>query len=247
MTHPRYGPFPKGKAEPPVGVNLLRLIKLAQSNYKLEPTKASSLNPVDVVNKVRDLLPKLEIVKGTDRLSVEAQKVSKRRAARAVGLDGGAPLARSQCVCACLLPQNATLNFFACIRATLASKRVVQEYRLSPQAFEWLLGEVQERFLQHRVCAGEVVGALAAQSVGEPATQMTLNTFHYAGVSSKSNVTRGVPRLKEIINVSKRPKTPSLTVYLKELYHNDSEAAKTVQALLEHTTLRTVTERTEIW
>ena len=59
-----------------------------------------------------------------------------------------------------------------------------------------------------------MVGALAAQSLGEPATQMTLNTFHYAGVSAK-NVTLGVPRLKEIINVSKSPRTPSLTVFLK--------------------------------
>lgn len=58
-----------------------------------------------------------------------------------------------------------------------------------------------------------MVGALAAQSLGEPATQMTLNTFHYAGVSAK-NVTLGVPRLKEIINVSKKPKTPSLTIFL---------------------------------
>lgn len=55
-----------------------RLIKLAQSNYKLEPTSASTLNPVDVVRKVRELLPKLEIVKGTDRLSIEAQKVNER-------------------------------------------------------------------------------------------------------------------------------------------------------------------------
>ena len=49
-----------------------------------------------------------------------------------------------------------------------------------------------------------MVGAIAAQSIGEPATQMTLNTFHFAGVGSKSNVTRGVPRLKELINVSKK-------------------------------------------
>ena len=62
-------------------------------------------------------------------------------------------------------------------------------------------------------CPGEMVGALGAQSLGEPATQMTLNTFHYAGVSAK-NVTLGVPRLKEIINISKKPKTPSLTVFL---------------------------------
>merc|ERR1719341_2721915 len=61
---------------------------------------------------------------------------------------------------------------------------------------------------------GEMVGAMAAQSIGEPATQMTLNTFHFAGVSSK-NVTLGVPRLKEIINISKNPKAPSLTVFLQ--------------------------------
>jgi DNA-directed RNA polymerase beta' subunit len=54
------------------------------------------------------------------------------------------------------------------------------------------------------------VGALAAQSIGEPATQMTLNTFHFAGVGSK-NVTLGVPRLKELINVAKNVKTPALT------------------------------------
>ena len=57
------------------------------------------------------------------------------------------------------------------------------------------------------VNAGEVVGSIAAHSLGEPATQMTLNTFHFAGVSSK-NVTLGVPRLKEIINVAKNLKTP---------------------------------------
>lgn len=70
-----------------------------------------------------------------------------------------------------------------------------------------------------------MVGALAAQSLGEPATQMTLNTFHYAGVSAK-NVTLGVPRLKEIINVSKKPKTPSLTVFLVGHAARDAERAK---------------------
>ena len=68
-------------------------------------------------------------------------------------------------------------------------------------------------------------GALAAQSLGEPATQMTLNTFHYAGVSAK-NVTLGVPRLKEIINISKKPKTPSLTVFLTGKAAKDAERCK---------------------
>ena len=76
-----------------------------------------------------------------------------------------------------------------------------------------------------QVQPGEMVGALAAQSLGEPATQMTLNTFHYAGVSAK-NVTLGVPRLKEIINVSKRPKTPSLTIFLLGQAAKDAEKCK---------------------
>ena len=80
-------------------------------------------------------------------------------------------------------------------------------------------------FCFYQVKPGEMVGALAAQSLGEPATQMTLNTFHYAGVSAK-NVTLGVPRLKEIINVSKKPKTPSLTVFLIGQPAKDAEHAK---------------------
>jgi DNA-directed RNA polymerase II subunit RPB1 len=71
-----------------------------------------------------------------------------------------------------------------------------------------------------------MVGSIGAQSMGEPATQMTLNTFHSAGISSK-NVTLGVPRLKEVINIAKAIKTPSLKVFLqKHLCKNDAEAQK---------------------
>ena len=91
-----------------------------------------------------------------------------------------------------------------------------------------------------------MVGALAAQSMGEPCTQMTLNTFHYAGVSAK-NITLGVPRLKEIINVSKRPKTPSLTVYVLGAAAKDAEKCKEILCRLEHTTLRKVTANTAIY
>lgn len=72
-----------------------------------------------------------------------------------------------------------------------------------------------------------MVGALAAQSLGEPATQMTLNTFHYAGVSAK-NITLGVPRLQEILNVSRKPRTPSMTVFLMGPATQDKERAKVI-------------------
>nr|CAD7194309.1 unnamed protein product [Timema douglasi] len=125
--------------------------------------------------------------------------------------------------------ENATLLFQCMVRATLCTKCVSEEFRLSSEAFEWLIGEIETRFQQAQCSPGEMVGALAAQSLGEPATQMTLNTFHFAGVSSK-NVTLGVPRLKEIINISKKPKAPSLTVFLTGVAARDAEKAKNVTA-----------------
>ena len=88
---------------------------------------------------------------------------------------------------------------------------------------QWLCGEIETRFQQSQVQSGEMVRALAAQSLGELVTQMT---FHCAGVSAK-NVTLDVPRLQEIINVnSKKPETPSLTIYLIGRATNDTEKCK---------------------
>lgn len=97
--------------------------------------------------------------------------------------------------------QDAVTLFCCLLRSRLASRRVIQEYKLTKQAFEWVLSNIEAQFLRSVVHPGEMVGVLAAQSIGEPATQMTLNTFHFAGVASKK-VTSGVPRLKEILNVA---------------------------------------------
>ena len=90
---------------------------------------------------------------------------------------------------------------------------MIQFERMNQKSFDWVIGEIKSRFDQAIANPGEMVGPIGAQSIGEPATQMTLNTFHFAGVSSK-NVTLGVPRLKEIINVAKNIKTPSMKIYL---------------------------------
>ncbi|OAF66258.1 hypothetical protein A3Q56_06013 [Intoshia linei] len=142
--------------------------------------------------------------------------------------------------------KNATFLMSCLIRSTFAACRVINEYKLSIEAFEWIVGEIKSRFQQALVQPCEMVGALAAQSLGEPATQMTLNTFHYAGVSSK-NVTLGVPRLKEIINVSKSPKTPSVTIFLDEKFAKDAEKAKEVLCKIEHCVLRQLTINSTIF
>jgi DNA-directed RNA polymerase II subunit RPB1 len=70
---------------------------------------------------------------------------------------------------------NATLLFKTMLRSTFAAKRVIKDYNLSKDAFSWLLGEVEARFNQALAHPGEMIGSIAAQSIGEPATQMTLN------------------------------------------------------------------------
>lgn len=141
--------------------------------------------------------------------------------------------------------QNAISLFAIHVRSSFAVRLVLEEYHFTREAFDWAIGELETKFNQSIANPGEMCGILAAQSIGEPATQMTLNTFHYAGVSSK-NVTLGVPRLREIINVAVNIKTPSLTVYLEKEAASNREKAKTIQTELAHTTLRTVTAKTEI-
>jgi len=71
---------------------------------------------------------------------------------------------------------------------------------------------------------GEASGIIAAQSIGEPGTQMTLRTFHFAGVRERA-VTLGLPRLIELVDARKKPSTPSMTVYLNDTYKKSNEKA----------------------
>lgn len=141
--------------------------------------------------------------------------------------------------------ESSSLLFKAMLRARLAYKSLAVSHRLTKPAFEHIMGELESRWSRALVHPGEMVGVLAAQSIGEPATQMTLNTFHFTGVSSK-NVTLGVPRLKEILNVAKDIKTPSMMVYLSE-GGKDKENAKRLRSTVEHTNLRAVTAMVEIY
>ena len=87
---------------------------------------------------------------------------------------------------------------------------------------------------------GTTQGAIAAQSIGEPGTQMTLKTFHFAGVASGMNITQGVPRIKEIINASVNIKCP--VVFVPLLNGHDLSAARIIKGRIERTSLGEVAE-----
>nr|AAA30232.1 RNA polymerase IIB largest subunit [Trypanosoma brucei] len=137
--------------------------------------------------------------------------------------------------------ESALTLFNVHLRQLLASKRVLKEYKLNDRAFEYLLKEIRTKYHQSLTTPGENIGAIAAQSCGEPATQMTLNTFHNAGISSK-NVTLGVPRLLELLNVSRNQKHASMTVSLFPPYDEKRNAQK-AQHLIEYCTLESITRR----
>lgn len=138
---------------------------------------------------------------------------------------------------------NATMLFQIFVRMKLATKRVLRDYRLTQEAFEWVLGSIRSDFRSSVVHPGDMCGVMAAQSIGEPATQMTLNTFHNTGISAK-NVTLGVPRLNEILNVGKNIKTPSNVINL--VTKDDQAIANYVISKIEFVKLGDITVRTEI-
>lgn len=118
--------------------------------------------------------------------------------------------------------------------------------RMNKSGLQLLIQTIIMTYKMAIVNPGEMVGMIAAQSIGEPTTQMTLNTFHFAGVASKSNVTRGVPRIEEILSLSSDPKNPSLTIYLKPEDEEDRERAQNIMYMLEHTRLREIIHSIDI-
>ncbi|EMA70892.1 DNA-directed RNA polymerase subunit A'' [Halorubrum distributum] len=93
---------------------------------------------------------------------------------------------------------------------------------------------VVNRYEQTRVDPLDPVGTVSAQSIGEPGTQMTMNTFHYAGVA-EIDVTQGLPRLIELVDARKTPDTPMMTVHLDGEYATDREKAHEVVWSIEAT------------
>jgi DNA-directed RNA polymerase II subunit RPB1 len=105
-------------------------------------------------------------------------------------------------------------------------------------ALDALVQQVVLKHWQSWVQPGQPVGVIAAHSIGEPSTQMTLNTFHLSGVAAKSNMTRGIPRLTELLKATKKPKAKELTIPLRRDLRDKKEEARRLAQDLEFTLLK---------
>mmetsp|Transcript_61805 Transcript_61805/g.85148 ORF Transcript_61805/g.85148 Transcript_61805/m.85148 type:complete len:181 (-) Transcript_61805:1923-2465(-) len=175
-------------------VNLKRIISNVKSINNIKPNSISDIEPsyfFEEVQKLQDALYAIPEASLRIRQGVEMSGV----------------IAEAH--------ENSTQLFKIYLRRNFCAKKIMLEDRLNVASFDQLVNSIKEVFRSSNVHPGEMVGSIGAQSMGEPATQMTLNTFHNAGISSK-NVTLGVPRLKEVINVAKTIKTPSLKIFLDD-------------------------------
>lgn len=120
-----------------------------------------------------------------------------------------------------------------------------KKYKLEREEVEKIVEDVASRYELSIVEPGEPVGTVAAQSIGEPSTQMTLRTFHYAGVR-EYNVTVGLPRLIEIVDARKQPGTPIMEIYLDEEHKYSEERAKEVARRIETTTVENVSREINV-
>jgi DNA-directed RNA polymerase II subunit RPB1 len=139
-----------------------------------------------------------------------------------------------------------TLLFKVMYYYYLSPKDLLLVKRFNRSALSILISVINLQYKRSIVAPGEMVGMVSAQSIGEPTTQLTLNTFHSAGVASKSNATRGVPRIEEILTLSENPKNPSITVYFKEDDGSTPERVQEFIPMIEHTKLAEVVESIEV-
>ena len=132
-------------------------------------------------------------------------------------------------------------------KSFLSTKKVIKEYRMSRAVYDSIILIIKEKMMGALINPGELVGIIGAQTLGEISTQLTLNTFHLAGVGAGSLViTQGIPRLRELINVSKNPKERNMIIYLKDEYSTNKDNARKVQSRFGYTQLKDILAKTEI-
>ncbi len=117
--------------------------------------------------------------------------------------------------------------------------------KLTQEQVQYFADEVYLSYQKAMIVPMEPVGTVAAQSIGEPGTQMTLRTFHFAGVSEFS-VTQGLPRLIEIVDARRNPSTPIMSVYLEKEYREDRKKAREIHQKIEQIRIDSIAYDVEI-
>jgi DNA-directed RNA polymerase II subunit RPB1 len=190
--------------------------RIIQIVTNMYPGKMSDLTPVDILSETNDLLEML-IEKGPLSMLDEPKEEVK----------------------------NMYLWLPILMRCFLSPKVLICTHKITRRAFDAIKDRIMHDYMASFATPGEMVGIVAAQSIGEPATQLTLNTFHLSG-TNVSQVTSGVPRMKELLS-SKNTKTPRMIIYLKPEWSDTVEKAQSILASIKTTMFSDIVKMIETY
>ena len=201
-----------------VPFNLDRMIN------QFEPSSASDLHPNYIINVLDHLFedPNIFVT------CVNAKLFKSKKSIKAIA------------------EKYSKLTIKTIVYSKLAPKKCIYAYKLSKQNFNTIVLQLKKK-LSKVVDPGEMVGIVAAQSIGAPSTQMTLDTFHSAGISSKGTGSIGLPRLRELMSASKNMATPITTIVLDKEHKYDEEYATKIKLYTEEIKLKNIYNKLDIY
>ncbi len=192
-------------------INLLPIIEITRYDEKLKESK-DKLTPEYVIKKLDEILlnenTKLMCINKDIKDSIKEQDEIIAKTSFKIALHDG-----------------------------LAPKRCIVEYGLNKTQFDIIIKKIVDSYNKNIVEPGEHVGVIAAQSMGEPTTQLTISSFHTAGIAGVQDTTQGVPRVVEILGLSKNIKTPRMIMYLSEENRASREMANKIASYIKYTTI----------
>lgn len=129
----------------------------------------------------------------------------------------------------------------------LAPKKCIFRYKFTKEQLDEIFEEIKTNFNKNIVQAGEMVGIIAAQSLGEPITQLMLNAIHSAGVKGKGGMNIGVDRFKEIFSLSRNIKIPYMVLYFEKEYSKKKDFVYKIASYIKLTKIRDIRTSIEIY
>lgn len=129
----------------------------------------------------------------------------------------------------------------------MSPRRCIIDFGLDKARFDKVVEEVIQNFNKNMIEPGEMVGIIAAQAMGEPLTQLTLNSFHHAGISTMNTTTQGIPRVRELLSLSKKIKTPQMILFLTKEFTESRDMANKIGSHIKYITISQLRKKIDVY
>jgi DNA-directed RNA polymerase subunit A" len=210
-----------------------KLVELGFTATVLKKTNAEELREHFSKKKSSEILDKLGVKsKGEKKKGKKGAKKEEKKEKIEIVIPSKTPTLNDSEKMVLKIANELKADMPLSIITALASR--IGGKKLTKKEITTVIKKSYERYQEHLIDAHESAGIIAAQSIGEPGTQMTMRTFHYAGVA-EINVTLGLPRLIEIVDARRVPSTPMMEIYLDETVKYDRDEVRKIASGIEIT------------